>query len=191
MDTSPSPRRRRRSTEGSMTTNTSANPLVSPPQRIRLDQLDQPEDNVFHDVPPSAPSSPTGITIEHLAEMIREQRTNIRTEIRGMEGRMEGRMEERERRMMGALDIRINALFNDIAGTNETLNDAKEAHEENNEGIDIMKHEVDEAAVRKDVAGGDDVNGDMEVDDSEILDKGGGRKEKTVQMGGESNYLEI
>ena len=38
MDTSPSPRRRRRSTEGSMTTNTSANPLVSPPQRIRLDQ---------------------------------------------------------------------------------------------------------------------------------------------------------
>ena len=66
----------------------------------------------------------------------------------------------------------------------ETLNDAKEAPEENNEGIiaetkdsipnlpavvgvlttDIMKHEVDEAAVRKDVAGGDDVTeGDMEV----------------------------
>ena len=80
---------------------------------------------------------------------------------------------------------------------------------------DIMKHtEVDEAAVRKDVAGGDDVTGDMEVveagdaegneavkdllkgefnvsgqedkpttelipDDTEILDKGGGRKEKT------------
>ena len=107
MDTSPSPRRRRRSTEGSMTTNTSANPLVSPPQRIRLDQ---PEDNVFHDVPPSAPSSPTGVTIDHLAEMIREQRTDIRTEIRGMEGRMEGRMEERESRMMGALDSRINVL---------------------------------------------------------------------------------
>ena len=115
----------------------------------------------------------------------------------------------------------------------ETLNDAKEAPEENNEGMfaetkdsilnlpavvsalttDIMKHEVDEAAVRKDVAGGDDVTGDMEVveagdaegneavkdllkesnvsgqedkhtteliqDDTEILDKGGGRKEKT------------
>merc|ERR1712208_234219 len=49
----------------------------------------------------------------------------------------------------------------------ETLNDAKEAPEENNEVVgalttDIMKHEVDEAAVRKDVAGGDDVTGDME-----------------------------
>ena len=41
----------------------------------------------------------------------------------------------------------------------ETLNDAKEAPEETNEVVgalttDIMKHEVDEAAVRKDVAGG-------------------------------------
>ena len=126
----------------------------------------------------------------------------------------------------------------------ETLNDAKEAPEENNEGMfaetkdsilnlpavvsalttDIMKHEVDEAAVRKDVAGGDDVTGDMEVveagdaegneevkdlfkgesnvsgqedkpttevitDDTEILDKGGGRKEKTVWMAGEGDYL--
>ena len=125
----------------------------------------------------------------------------------------------------------------------ETLNDAKEAPEENNEGMfaetkdsilnlpavvsalttDIMKHEVDEAAVRKDVAGGDDVTGDMEVveadaegndavkdlfkgesnvsgqedkpttevitDDTEILDKGGGKKEKTVWMAGEGDYL--
>ena len=126
----------------------------------------------------------------------------------------------------------------------ETLNDAKEAPEENNEGMiaetkdsipnlpavvdalitDIMKHEVDEAAVRKDVAGGDDVTGDMEVveagdaegneavkdlligesnvsgqedkptteaitDDTEILDKGGGRKEKTVWMAGDGDYL--
>ena len=110
----------------------------------------------------------------------------------------------------------------------ETLNDAK-APEENNEVVsalttDIMKHEVDEAAVRKDVAGGDDVTGDMEVveagdaegneavkdllkgesnvsgqedkpttelipDDTEILDKGGGRKEKTVWMAGEGDYL--
>ena len=28
-------------------------------------------------------------------------------------------------------------------------------------------------------------------DDTEILDKGGGRKEKTVRMGGEGNYLKI
>ena len=66
MVTSPSPRRRRRSTEGSMTTNTSANPLVSPPQRMRLD--DQP-DIVFQD----APSSPTRLTIDHIAGMIRDQ----------------------------------------------------------------------------------------------------------------------
>ena len=109
----------------------------------------------------------------------------------------------------------------------ETLNDAK-APEENNEVVsalttDIMKHEVDEAAVRKDVAGGDDVTGDMEVveagdaegneavkdllkgefnvsgqedkpttelipDDTEILDKGGG---KDSSDGGEGNHLKI
>ena len=161
--------------------------------------------------------------------------------------------------MMSALDSRINALSN-IAGTNETLNDAKEAPEENNDGMiaetkdsilnlpavvsapttdNIMKHtEVDEPAVRNGVVGGADVTeGDMEVveagerrddaikvidsksidaegneavkdllkgefnvsngqeelipDDTEILDKGGGRKEKTVRMGGEGNYLKI
>ena len=71
MDTSLSPRRRRRSTEGSMTTNTSANPLVSPPQRIRLD--DQ-ADIVFQDALTSAPPSPipSGLTIDHIAVMIRD-----------------------------------------------------------------------------------------------------------------------
>ena len=76
MDTSPSPRRRRRSTEGSMTTNTSANPLVSPPQRIRLD--DQ-SDIVFQDAPSPIP---TGLTIDHIAVMIRDQRSENREQSR-------------------------------------------------------------------------------------------------------------
>ena len=134
--------------------------------------------------------------------------------------------------VVGKITIKIKAIG--ISSIGKKKNNAKEAPEENNEGMiaetkdsipnlpavvsalttDIMKYEVDEAAVRKDVAGGDDVTGDMEVveagdaegneavkdllrgesnvsgqedkhtteliqDDTEILDKGGGRKEKT------------
>ena len=58
----------------------------------------------IYDALTSAPSSPTGVTIDHLAVMIRD----LGTEIRGMEGRM-----------MNALDTRINVLSNNIAGTSE------------------------------------------------------------------------
>ena len=112
--------------------------------------------------------------------------------------------------VVGKITIKIKTIGISSIEKKNKKNNAKEAPEENNEGIDIMKHEVDEAAGRKDVAGGDDVTGGMEVveagdaegnavkdllkgesnvseqedkpttDDTEILDKGGGRKEKTV-----------
>ena len=117
-----------------MTTNTSANPLASPPQRIRLD--DQ-SDIVFQDALTSAPPSPipTGLTIDHIAVMIRDQRAESR-EQRAEQSReqsaqraeireMGGRFEEMESRLMIAIDTRVNALSNDIAGASQTLHDVQ------------------------------------------------------------------
>ena len=120
--------------------------------------------------------------------------------------------------VVGKITIKIKAIGISSIEKKNKKNNAKEAPEENNDGTisetkdsilnipavvsalttDIMKHTVvDEAAVRKGVAGGDDATeGDMEAvaagdaegnedvndllgEDTEILDKGGGRKEKT------------
>ena len=96
--------------------------------------------------------------------------------------------------VVGKITIKIKTIgISNIEKKNKKSNVKDVAAEENNDGeiaetkdsilnlpavvsaltTDIMKHEVDEAAVRKDVAGGDDVTGQ---NDSEIIDKGGGKK---------------
>ena len=109
--------------------NTSANPLVSPPQRMRLD--DQP-DIVFQD----APSSPTRLTIDHIAGMIRDQNReqNAREQRSGAEIRE--RIEEMERRMMNVLDSSHGG-----DGSGEHVGDAGDSDPETN--VDLERSGLD------------------------------------------------
>ena len=90
------------------------------------------------------------------------------------------------------------AASNDVAGVadvtegdmedveaGERRDDAIKVIDSNSKSIDAERNE----AVKELLEG--EFNTELIPNDSEILDKGGGRKEKTVRMGGESNYLKI
>ena len=90
------------------------------------------------------------------------------------------------------------AVSNDVAGVadvtegdmedveaGERRDDAIKVIDSNSKSIDAERNE----AVKELLEG--EFNTELIPDDSEILDKGGGRKEKTVRMGGEGNYLKI
>ena len=80
---------------------------------------------MIYEAPTSAPSSPSGVTIDHIAVMIRDLGTEIREQRSGIrKQRSEFRemireWREMEDRMMNTLDTRFNALSNNIAGTSE------------------------------------------------------------------------
>ena len=84
---------------------------------------------MIYEAPTSAPSSPSGVTIDHIAVMIRDLGTEIREQRSGIrKQRSEQSSEfremirewrEMEDRMMNTLDTRFNALSNNIAGTSE------------------------------------------------------------------------
>ena len=84
---------------------------------------------MIYEAPTSAPSSPSGVTIDHIAVMIRDLGTEIREQRSGIrKQRSEQSSEfremirewrEMEDRMVNALDTRFNALSNNIAGTSE------------------------------------------------------------------------
>ena len=112
-----------------MTTNTSANPLVSPPQRMRLD--DQP-DIVFQD----APSSPTRLTIDHIAGMIRDQNREQKAREQRSGAEIRERIEEMERRMMNVLDSSHGG-----DGSGEHVGDAGDSDPETN--VDLERSGLD------------------------------------------------
>ena len=109
--------------------NTSANPLVSPPQRMRLD--DQP-DIVFQD----APSSPTRLTIDHIAGMIRDQNREQKAREQRSGAEIRERIEEMERRMMNVLDSSHGG-----DGSGEHVGDAGDSDPETN--VDLERSGLD------------------------------------------------
>ena len=77
---------------------------------------------MIYEAPTSAPSSPSGVTIDHIAVMIRDLGTEIREQRSEQSSEfreMIREWREMEDRMMNTLDTRFNALSNNIAGTSE------------------------------------------------------------------------
>ena len=77
---------------------------------------------MIYEAPTSAPSSPSGVTIDHIAVMIRDLGTEIREQRSEQSSEfreMIREWREMEDRMVNALDTRFNALSNIIAGTSE------------------------------------------------------------------------
>ena len=116
-----------------MTTNTSYNPLTSPPQRPRLEQG---EDEVFHDAPPPPPTldvETIRMIRSELAEMIRNEVGAIRNEVGvitaemgEIRNEMNGITQTLESSFLRTIENRINANEEQIGDVQLQLDIARE-----------------------------------------------------------------